>query len=379
MPNDNNASIDPTRLLFELQNIDRLNQSLSGCLEPKAIALKITNGLVDRFDCAFARIWLVESDDASERTVLRLIASSGMYTRLDGDFALVPMGAYKVGKIAQHCIPFLSNNLARESWVKDRQWAIDNQICGFAGLPLAIAGKAIGVLAVFSHQPMEAEFLEALRILCSSVAVALNNTRLYQEKSQARLNNHNSKSSLDTPLSEQISHILKSVRLILVGTEKPLNISCSYILLKTAEILKTSNCNYCRLTYDRDRLYLEAILILDSALEVEVIFSEIAFAINNLGGKLQTNISDSNLTQLKLSIPYEPKPKTNTYLSHREREVIELLAEGMRDREIARQLFISDRTVKFHISNAVNKLNARTRIQAIHQAYSQGLLIDRNL
>lgn len=377
MPNDNNASIDPTRLLFELQNIDRLNQSLSGCLEPKAIAVKITNGLVDRFDCAFARIWLVESDDASERTLLRLIASSGMYTRLDGDFALVPMGAYKVGKIAQHCIPFLSNNLARETWVKDRQWAIDNQICGFAGLPLAIAGKAIGVLAVFSHQPMEAEFLEALRILCSSVAVALNNTRLYQE-SQARLSNYHSP-SLDTPLSEQISHILASIRLILVGTEKPLNTSCTYILLKTAEILKTNNCNYCRLTYDRDRLYLEAILILDSDLEAEVIFSEIAFAINNLGGKLQTNISDSNLTQLKLSIPYEPKPKTSTYLSHREREVIELLAEGMRDREIARQLFISDRTVKFHISNAVNKLNARTRIQAIHQAYSQGLVIDRNL
>lgn len=377
MPNDNNASIDPTRLLFELQNIDRLNQSLSGCLEPKAIAFKITNGLVDCFDCAFARIWLVESDDASERTLLRLIASSGMYTRLDGDFALVPMGAYKVGKIAQHCIPFLSNNLARETWVKDRQWAIDNQICGFAGLPLAIAGKAIGVLAVFSHQPMEAEFLEALRILCSSVAVALNNTRLYQE-SQARLSNYHSP-SLDTPLSEQISHILASIRLILVGTEKPLNTSCTYILLKTAEILKTNNCNYCRLTYDRDRLYLEAILILDSDLEAEVIFSEIAFAINNLGGKLQTNISDSNLTQLKLSIPYEPKPKTSTYLSHREREVIELLAEGMRDREIARQLFISDRTVKFHISNAVNKLNARTRIQAIHQAYSQGLVIDRNL
>ena len=379
MPNDDNVSIDPTRLLFELQNIDRLNQSLSGCLEPKAIAFKITNGLVDRFDCAFARIWLVESDDASERTVLRLIASSGMYTRLDGDFASVPMGAYKVGKIAQHCIPFLSNNLARESWVKDRQWAIDNQICGFAGLPLAIAGKASGVLAVFSHQPMEAEFLEALRILCSSVAVALNNTQLYQEKFRARLSNHNSESSLDTPLSEQISHILTSVRLILVGTEKPLNTSGTYILLKTAEILKINNCNYCRLTYDRDRLYLEAILILDSNLEAEVIFSEIAFAMNNLGGKLQTNISDSNLTQLKLSIPYEPKPKTNTYLSHREREVIELLAKGMRDREIARQLFISDRTVKFHISNAVNKLNARTRIQAIHQAYSQGLLINRNL
>ena len=121
-----NDLINPALLLFELQNIDRLNQSLSGCLEPQAIATKITEGLVNQFNCSFVRIWLVEP----ERTALTLVASSGLYTRLDGDFASVPMGAYKVGKIAQHCIPFLSNQLAQESWVKDRAWAIENKICG---------------------------------------------------------------------------------------------------------------------------------------------------------------------------------------------------------------------------------------------------------
>ena len=370
MSNDNNDLINPTRLLFELQNIERLNQSLSGCLEPKAIATKITDGLVDRFNCSFVRIWLVENDC----TALRLVASSGLYTRLDGDFARVPMGAYKVGKIAQHCIPFLSNQLAEESWVKDRQWAIKNKICGFAGLPLAIAGKAIGVLAVFSHQPMEAEFLEALRILCSSVAVALNNAQLYQQKSQAQVNSLNSELSICTPLSEQISIILRNVRLILVGTEKPLNTSHTYILLKTAETLKVNNCSYCRLTYESDHLYLEAMLVLDSPIEPEAIFSDMNLAINNLDGQLHTDFSANNIMQIKLSLPYELQPKIHPNLSHREQEVIQLLAEGLRDREIAQRLYISDRTVKFHINNVVTKLNARTRIQAIHKAYSQGHL-----
>ena len=370
MSDDNQNLINPTRLLFELQNIDRLNQSLSGCLDPKAIAAKITDGLVDKFDCSFVRIWLVESD----RATLTLTASSGLYTRLDGDFARVPMGAYKVGKIAQNCIPFLSNQLAQETWVKDRQWAIDNNLCGFAGLPLAIAGKAVGVLAVFSHQPMKAEFLEVLRILCSSVAVALNNARLYQQKLQTQANSYNSKLSIYSPVSEQISSILTNVRLTLVGTEKPLNTPCNYILLKTAEILQKNNCNYCRLTYESDRLDLSAVLILNSNLEAEAIFSDISFTVNNLGGKLQIDISDNNIIQIKLSLPYKLKPKTNIHLSHREREVIQLLAQGMRDREIARELYISDRTVKFHINNAVHKLKSRTRIQAIHQAYSQGLV-----
>lgn len=361
--------INSTRLLFELQKTDSLNRSLSGCLEPGAIAAKITDGLVDKFDCAFARIWLVNKD----RTALRLIASSGLYTRLDGDFAEVPMGAYKVGKIAQHCIPFLSNQLAEESWVKDRQWAIDNKICGFAGLPLTVAGKAIGVLAVFSHHPMTAEFLEALRILCGSVAVALNNARLYQQQFQKKLCDCNSP-SIATSLSEKISKILTNVRLILVGKEQPLNISGTYLLLKIAEILKNSNCSYCRLTYQSDRLFLSAMLALNSHQKANTIFQDLSFAVNNLDGSLQLDIAERNIVQIKLYLPYQQPSKPQISLSHREREIIQCLAQGMRDREIAEKLFISDRTVKFHINNAVTKLDAKTRIQAVHRAYSQGLL-----
>ncbi|WP_036478355.1 LuxR C-terminal-related transcriptional regulator [Myxosarcina sp. GI1] len=367
------AFLDPTRLLFELQNINRLNQSLAGNLEPEAIARRITDGLVDNFDCAFARIWLVDSD----RNALTLVASSGMYTRLDGEFAKVPMGAYKVGKIAQHGIPFLSNQLAAESWVKDRQWAIANNLCGFAGLPLAIsdntekiADRVIGVLAVFSHQPMNAEFLEALRILCSSVAVALNNARLYRHKSQ----DIDSESLLDTPLSEQISEILSEVRLTLVGTEQSLTISVNYILLRTAEILKANKCSYCRLTYEGDRLCLEAMSLSETNFQQQAAWKNITLVITSMGGEVQTAKSERNLVRLRLFIPYTYKSKTESSLSHREREIVQLLAEGLRDREIAQKLFISDRTVKFHVNNAVNKLQARTRIQAIYKAYSKGFL-----
>ncbi|MDJ0635660.1 MAG: LuxR C-terminal-related transcriptional regulator [Xenococcaceae cyanobacterium MO_188.B29] len=371
------ALINPTRLLFELQKIDHLNQSLSNCLEPEAIANKITGGLVEGCDCAFARIWLVTPDF----TELRLVASSGLYTRLNGDFARVPMGAYKVGKIAQHCIPFLSNSLAEESWVKDREWAIANKINGFAGLPLAIAGKAIGVLAIFSHQPMGAEFLEALRILCSSVAVALNNAQLYQQELKVISHNSNSNLYLNKPISEQISSILANVRLILMGTERPLTTSVNYILLRTAEALKANNCSYCRLTYESDRLSLEAMLVLNSNSTIEIvkIFEHIGFAVNSTGGNLQTDIADNNIMQVGIFIPYANQSPTDISLSHREQEVVELLARGLRDREIAQKLYISDRTVKFHINNVLNKLNARTRIQAIYRAYQRGFLGLQNI
>lgn len=362
--------INPTKLILELQQIEHLNQSLSGCLNTQEIAKKTTDGLVAQFNCSFARIWLVNSD----RTCLDLVASSGLYTRLDGDFAKVPMGSYKVGKIAQHGIPFLSNQLAEESWVKDRQWAIDNKIHGFAGMPIAISDRALGVLAVFSDRPMTTEFLEALRLLCSSLAVALNNARLYQEKSQSKLSVDDCDKLTTASLSEQISYVLPNIPLTLVGTEKPLGVAETYILLKISEILKANNCSYCRLDYQSDRLCLLAMLVLKPNSKVRAIFKDIISIINDRDIKLHIDTEDNNIIQIQLSLFYEQQISHNIYLSQREQEIIQLLAQGMRDREIAKKLFISDRTVKFHINNATGKLNAKTRIQAVHQAYLQGLI-----
>ena len=363
-----NDFINPHQLLFELQKIDRLNQKLSGCLQPEEIAAKITDGLVEEFDCAFARIWLVEPELAR----LKLIASSGLYTSLDGDFATVPMGAYKVGKIAQHCIPFLSNQLAEESWVKDRDWAIKHKISGFAGLPLTITGKVIGVLAVFSKRSMEAEFLEVLKIFCGSVAVALSNADKYQKEIKSRLNNKDYGVIINIPLSEQLNCILSEIKITLVGTERQLTTANNYILLKIAEELKANHCSYCRLSYKRDRLHLEAMLNFSCDRQINIISSNIVAAIYNLGGDFDTTITNKKIIRIEASFPYEEKNIPSSNLSHREREVMQLLAKGMRDREIAQKLFISDRTVKFHINNFMNKLNAKTRIQAIYCAYSQG-------
>ncbi|NJN85938.1 MAG: response regulator transcription factor [Leptolyngbyaceae cyanobacterium SL_7_1] len=61
-------------------------------------------------------------------------------------------------------------------------------------------------------------------------------------------------------------------------------------------------------------------------------------------------------------------------LSDRELEILQLLTQGLRDRDIADQLVISESTVKFHMNNVLTKLKARTRYQAIHQAAVQGWL-----
>jgi len=61
-------------------------------------------------------------------------------------------------------------------------------------------------------------------------------------------------------------------------------------------------------------------------------------------------------------------------LSERELEVLQLIAEGLSNQEIAQQLFISLRTVKWHTSNIYDKLEVKNRTQAVAKARALGVL-----
>jgi DNA-binding NarL/FixJ family response regulator len=61
-------------------------------------------------------------------------------------------------------------------------------------------------------------------------------------------------------------------------------------------------------------------------------------------------------------------------LTGRELEVLRLLAQGQQNKEIAAQLVISERTVKFHVSSILGKLGAGNRTEAVRVAAQQGLI-----
>ena len=61
-------------------------------------------------------------------------------------------------------------------------------------------------------------------------------------------------------------------------------------------------------------------------------------------------------------------------LSHREREVLRLVAGGHSNKQIARTLGITERTVKFHVTSILNKMGAENRAQAVALAARRGLV-----
>jgi DNA-binding CsgD family transcriptional regulator/tetratricopeptide (TPR) repeat protein len=75
-------------------------------------------------------------------------------------------------------------------------------------------------------------------------------------------------------------------------------------------------------------------------------------------------------------VPRGPRPSTRANpasLTHRELEVLDLLAEGLRNKEIAERLFITERTVDHHVSAILRKLGATNRAQAAAEAIRLGV------
>jgi DNA-binding NarL/FixJ family response regulator len=71
-------------------------------------------------------------------------------------------------------------------------------------------------------------------------------------------------------------------------------------------------------------------------------------------------------------IPRPAPPKELDELSERERDVFRLVARGLSNAEIGRELYISETTVKTHVTHILQKLNLRDRVQAVVLAYQTG-------
>ena len=69
-----------------------------------------------------------------------------------------------------------------------------------------------------------------------------------------------------------------------------------------------------------------------------------------------------------------PAPPELEDLTEREREVLTLLGRGRSNAEIAQQLFLSEATVKTHVSRILRKLRLRDRAQAVVFVYESGVL-----
>lgn len=129
--------------------------------------------IVKHVDAAFVRIWTLDANE----NVLHLEASAGMYTHIDGAHARVPVGALKIGNIAATKLPHITNDVQHDPRVSDRDWARREGLVAFAGYPLLLNERLLGVAALFARAPLNEDTLEMLASVADLICLAIDRDR----------------------------------------------------------------------------------------------------------------------------------------------------------------------------------------------------------
>ena len=155
-----------------LAHNDTVRAALQACAE----------SIVAHVDAAFARIWTL----GEEQDVLELQASAGLYTHINGDHARVPVGQFNIGLIAHERQSHLTNEVIGDPRFPEQEWAKREGLVAFAGYPLVVGDRLVGVLAMFSRHPLTDFTMKALYAIADSIAVDI--ARKWAEKEACELN-----------------------------------------------------------------------------------------------------------------------------------------------------------------------------------------------
>jgi PAS domain S-box-containing protein len=100
-----------------------------------------------------------------------------MYTHLDGAHARVPVGKFKIGRIAQERKPHLTNQVIGDPNVHDQEWARREGIVAYAGHPVMLGDELCGVMVMFARKPLSDSTIAALEAIANEVALGIERKR----------------------------------------------------------------------------------------------------------------------------------------------------------------------------------------------------------
>jgi transcriptional regulator with GAF, ATPase, and Fis domain len=172
---------------MQLEALQSLALSVAAARSPDEVLKQVVQGLGMTEGVALARVWLIRQEP-DEEPFLELEASIGAsvvvpdlrWNRTDGAHQKIPLSYGKVGHIARENSPLLLQRGAHD-WLMQPDWAEQERIESFAGQPLTFRGEVLGVVAFFSRKRLEKHDLNWLRVFADHAAVAVANTRAYEQ------------------------------------------------------------------------------------------------------------------------------------------------------------------------------------------------------
>jgi anti-anti-sigma regulatory factor len=131
-----------------------------------------------------------------------------MYTHLDGAHGRVPVGKFKIGLIAAERRPHLTNSVVGDPRVGDQEWARREGMVAFAGYPLLIEDRLVGVLAMFARERLTEDTLEALASVSNVIAQGIERRRAEEALAELLREREQTIEEVSTPVVPVLEGVL---------------------------------------------------------------------------------------------------------------------------------------------------------------------------
>jgi PAS domain S-box-containing protein len=161
-------------IAFALAQSETLQELLQCCSE----------AILQHLEATSAQIWLLNP----EENYLELQATAGIKTPIETQYNSIPVGELAIGKIAQTCQPYSTNNILDDSQMKIKDWAQQENIIAFAGYPLIVETKIVGVMNIFAKYPLASSTFQTLASISDQIALGIEHqlAQTALKKSQER-------------------------------------------------------------------------------------------------------------------------------------------------------------------------------------------------
>lgn len=140
-----------------------LEETLQSCCE----------SIVSNLNAALASIWTFNK----EENVLELRASAGIDIDAENHHSRVQVGKYQTGLIARERKPHLTNDLMDAPQVEYQEWVRRERLVAFAGYPLIVEDRLLGVVAIFSRTPITINTFQSLATVADGIALGMERQR----------------------------------------------------------------------------------------------------------------------------------------------------------------------------------------------------------
>ena len=147
--------------------------ALNGATELQAMLQQCADLAIRHLDVAFMRIWTFNENSQA----LEVQGSAGRCMHLEGPHSRVSVGEHRISLIARDKKPYFTNNVQMDPRLCEGEWAGREGMVAFAGYPLLLENRLLGVMALFSRQPFTEDVLKGLGPVADSIALGIERKR----------------------------------------------------------------------------------------------------------------------------------------------------------------------------------------------------------